>query len=101
MAITKRVRILVRAHADGVATSFTFNLLTDPYWVGEPAPQGPGGHLVNWFADPDVKKGAPPVDVMVIDGAGSATLAGTVVTVTVDPKPSGMLYEVTLGLVFA
>jgi hypothetical protein len=33
MAITKRLRITVWATADGLASSFSFNLLTDPYWI--------------------------------------------------------------------
>jgi hypothetical protein len=63
--------------------------------------KGYGGRITNWFADPDIKHGAPPIGVMVIDGADSATLVGTVVTVAVPVQPDGALYEVTLGLVFA
>jgi hypothetical protein len=101
MSITKRVRIMVRAHADGVSTLFSFDLMNDPYWVGEESTKGYGGRITNWFADPDIKHGAPPIGVMVIDGADSATLVGTVVTVAVPVQPDGALYEVTLGLVFA
>jgi hypothetical protein len=101
MAITKRIRIMVRAHADGQSDKFSFDLISDPYWVGEESTKGYGGRLVNWFADPDIKHGAAPVGVMVIDGAQSASLTATVVTVSVPVMPDGALYEVTLGLVFA
>src|SRR4249920_3008899 len=110
MAITKRVRILVRAHADGVSDTFSFDLMSDPYWVGEESVKGYGGRMVNWFADPDIKHGAAPIDVMVIDGAISASLTSTaagdkaagtpvsaVVTIEVPVLPDGALYEVTLG----
>jgi hypothetical protein len=95
------VRILVRAHADGTSSSFTFDLLSDPYWVGEASVKGYGGRITNWFADPDIKHGAAPIGVMVIAGALSASLAGTAVTVNVPVLEDGALYEVTLGLVFA
>jgi hypothetical protein len=39
--------------------------------------------------------------VAVIDGCGSATLAGSVVTVNVPPKPSGFDYHVVLDPLFA
>jgi hypothetical protein len=116
MAITKRVRILVRAHADGVSDTFSFDLMSDPYWVGEESTKGYGGRITNWFADPDIKHGAAPTGVVVIDGAISAALTSTaagdraataappasaMVTVKVPVQPDGALYEVTLGLVFA
>jgi hypothetical protein len=115
MAITKRIRILVRAHADGLSNSFSFDLMSDPYWVGEESAKGYGGRITNWFADPDIKHGAPPIGVVVIDGAISAALTSTaasdraaaappasaIVTVEVPVRPDGALYEVTLGLVFA
>jgi hypothetical protein len=44
VAVTKRARIMVWATADGHLGSFTFDLLTSPYWVGIAQP-GVGGRL--------------------------------------------------------
>jgi hypothetical protein len=88
MAITKRVRILVRAHADGMSDTFSFDLMSDPYWVGEVVIDGAiSAALTNTAASDRAATAAPPASAMV--------------TVKVPVQPDGALYEVTLGLVFA
>ena len=100
MAIAKSVRILVRAVADGESTQFSFDLATDPYWVGESTTSGAGGAIVNWFTD---TQGAGPTDVMMISGALGANMAGagsTVVVVDVAVANAGTVYEVVLETIF-
>jgi hypothetical protein len=91
---------MVWATADGRLASFAFDLLSSPYWVGSNQPGGTGGRMGNWFAH---KSPAGPalVAVTMIDGALAASLAGTVVTVTVPGRPAGQVYHVTLDLDFA
>jgi hypothetical protein len=100
MAITKRVRVMVWGNSDGRAGSFTFDLLTSPYLVGQAQPSGLGGRLVNWFAEKS-PPGPAPTGVLAVEGAISATLAGTVVTVWVPVKPADSLHKVTLDFLFA
>jgi hypothetical protein len=100
MALTKRARIMVWATADGRLNSFTFDLLTAPYWVGTAQPGGQGGRMGTWFADKS-PPGPAPVGVAVISGADSASLAGTVVTINVPIMPNNSIYHVVLDCLFA
>jgi hypothetical protein len=97
MAIQKVVRVMVWAIADGVSTSFTFDLNISPYWVGTNSPAGQGGAIVNWFggASPGSKI-PPPTGVVAIAGADSASL----VTINVPVQPAGSRHEVILDLLF-
>ena len=99
MAITKRIRIITWATADGRAASFTLDLLNDPYWVGSAQPGGIGGHVQNWFADKSPPN-TPPTDVAVIDGADGASLSGSTVTINVPVHAKGFVYHVVLDLLF-
>jgi hypothetical protein len=85
--------------SDNRANSFTLDLLNDPYWVGSAQPGGIGGRIMNWFADKS-PPGTLPTGVAVIDGANSASIAGSVVTVNVPIKPSGFVYHVVMDLLF-
>jgi hypothetical protein len=101
VAIQKAVRVMVWSIADGVSTSFTFDLNISPYWVGTNSPTGQGGAIVNWFGGASASsKFPPPVDVVVIDGADSASLVSPVVTVNVPVQPAGSRHEVILDLLF-
>jgi hypothetical protein len=66
------------AAADGQLGTFTFNLLTDPYWVGSAQPGGIGGNIKNWFADKTAPVGPLPTGVAVIGGADSASARSAV-----------------------
>jgi hypothetical protein len=99
MAIQKAVRILIWAISDGTSTSFTFDLTKDPYWVGAATSSGQGGRVTNWPADPG-EAATTPTGVMLINGATSATISNTVVTVTVPVKPAKFLYAVTMDILF-
>jgi hypothetical protein len=101
MAIQKVVRVMVWAIADGVSTSFTFDLNISPYWVGTNSPAGQGGAIVNWFggASPGSKI-PPPTGVVAIAGADSASLVSPVVTINVPVQPAGSRHEVILDLLF-
>jgi hypothetical protein len=99
MAITKRIRIMTWATADGRLASFNLDLLNDPYWVGSAQPGGIGGHIMNWFTDKS-PAGALPTGVAVIDGCDSASIAGSVVTINVPVHAKGFVYHVALDLLF-
>jgi hypothetical protein len=101
MAITGAVRILKRAIADGVSTSFTFDLNTSPYIVGT-ASYDVGGIICNWFGGASASSHfPPPIGVNVVSGADSAELVSPVITVHVPVKPAGFHYEVVLDVLFA
>ena len=70
---------------DGVSTTFSFDLVTDPYYG-----QGGGVELFNWFSSD--RKAAAPVGVFLQGDqlANTATLVGTVVTVGFSQPPSGV-----------
>ena len=99
MAIRKAVRIMVWGVSDGESTTFTLDLMNDPYWVGShsPAGGGVGGELQNFSGN-----NTPPSGVSVMDGASSATVSGdsTIVEITVPLKPYGHKYKVTLDLFY-
>jgi hypothetical protein len=100
MAIAKCVRIFVTAVADGESTQFALDLALDPYWVGASTSSGVGGAVVNWLTNAE----NVPTDVMMVDGASGANMAGagsTVVIIDVPVKNAGELYEVVLDVVFA
>ena len=48
-----------------------------------------------------IPPGPAPTGVAVIDGATSASIAGTVVTVNVPVQPAGQVYHVMLDCLFA
>src|SRR5262245_1165803 len=100
MAIGKRDRIMTWATSDNAGRKFTLDLLSDPDWIGAAAPTRIGGRICNWFADQS-PPGTAPTGVTVIEGADSATVSGSVVTVNVPIKPSGFVYKVTMDLLFA
>ena len=93
MAIGLRTRILVWATADGQESSFIFDLFKSQFWVGAAQPSGFGVHSPNWFSE---KAATLPSGVVVIDGASSASLSGTLITVTLPVHPEGHVYKVTL-----
>ena len=97
MAIGLRTRILVWATADGQESSFIFDPFKSQFWVGAAQPSGFGVHSPNWFSE---KAGTLPSGVVVIDGASSASLSGTLITVTLPVQPEGHVYKVTLDLLF-
>jgi hypothetical protein len=97
MAITLRTRILVWAMADGESTSFVFDLFKSQFWIGTAQPSGFGGHSPNFFTE---KAATLPSGVVVIDGAESASLLNTMITVNVPVEPEGHVYRVTLDLLF-
>jgi hypothetical protein len=74
------------ATGDGRANSFTLNLLADPNWVDTAQPGGVGGRIINWFADKS-PPGTLPTGVAVIEGADSASIAGSAVTVKAPFQP--------------
>lgn len=100
MAIQRIVRIQTWAISDGRNTSFALDLIKNPYWIGSSTTSGIGGRITNWFADNPSLGLAQPVNVAVVAGADSATLAGTIVTIIVPVKPTGFHYIVTLDLIF-
>ena len=100
MAIPKAVRVQVWAISDGESTSFDFDLAADPYWIGSATTSGIGGRIMNWFAEAGETGVSMPVDVIIVAGAESATISGTVVTVNVLVKPIGHRYTITLDALF-
>jgi hypothetical protein len=101
VAIQKAVRVMTWAVADGVSTSFSFNLNISPYWVGTSGPTSVAGAIVNWFGGASSSsKFPPPTGVVAIAGADSATLDSPVVTVNVPVQPAGSRHEVILDLLF-
>ena len=100
MAIQKAVRVQVWAISDGESDAFTFDLMSDPYWIGSATTSGIGGRIMNWFAEADEVGASLPVGVLTVDGAVSATLVGTVVTVNVPVQPAEHKYVVTLDFLF-
>jgi hypothetical protein len=102
MAIQKAVRIMVWARADGASASFTLNLNNSAYWVGTNSPSGAGGAIVNWFAGASPSSQIPPpVAVVVVSGADSASIVSPIVTVNVPVRAAGAEYNVVLDLLFA
>ena len=97
MAITLRTRILVWATADGESTSFVFDLFKSQFWIGTARPSGFGGHSPNFFTE---RAAQLPSGVVVVDGAESASLLNTMITVHVPVQPEGHVYKVTLDLLF-
>jgi hypothetical protein len=101
MAITKRIRILCSARADGQSSSFTLNLATEPYLIDTTITQGLTGVLQNWFTVSP--SNASPSDVAVVEGALAASISlppGPIVTVNVPIQPVGFIYKVILDLLF-
>src|SRR4029077_18722003 len=86
MAITLRTRILVWATADGESTSFVFDLFKSQFWIGTARPSGFGGHSPNFFTE---RAAQLPSGVVVVDGAESALLLNTMITVQVPVQPEG------------
>jgi hypothetical protein len=102
MAITKRVRAICWAVADGVSTSFTLNLASEPYMIDTTLMQGYNGALQNWGAVV-TPANVPPSGVAVVEGATSATISpppGPIVTIGVPVQPQGHQYRVILDLLF-
>ena len=97
MAITLRTRILVWAMADGESTSFVFDLFQSQFWIGTAQPSGFGGHSPNFFTE---KAATLPSGVVVIDGAESASLLNTIITVNVPVEPEGHVYKIIMDLLF-
>jgi hypothetical protein len=54
----------------------------------------------NWFAD-KVPPGPAPTGMVVIEGADSASISGTVVTVSIPITPAGHVHHVVLDALFA
>jgi hypothetical protein len=102
MAIQKSARIMFWAIADRNSTTFTVNLAQDgdTYWVGQSKAQGPGGRIMNWFAEHPVTP--KPVGAVVVTGATTVALdaATSILTVTVPLKAQGTRHEIVVDLVF-
>jgi hypothetical protein len=101
MAITKRIRIITWARADGASNSFTLDLSVEPYLIDTTIAQGLNGVLQNWFT---TSAGfAKPSGVDVVEGASSASISlppGPVVTINVPVQPDGFAYRVVLDLLY-
>jgi len=81
MAFQKAIQVSVNAFGDGTSTSYTIDLLSDPYLVDG------SSTLVNWFAQD--RKASSPTGILGPSGLGvTVTLSGTVVTVTYDTAPA-------------
>jgi hypothetical protein len=81
MAIQKAVNIVIRIIGDGSTTSFDFDVNQDPYFVEHSA-----GDIQNWFSE-NPRTSFP--SAASAGGGITASLAGSVVTVTFSTAPSG------------
>jgi hypothetical protein len=95
MAVKLAVPIVVYFVGDGVASSFSFDLLSDPYSLPV--------ELINWFTTG--KKLPNPVGVFTTIGPNvSVTLNGTIVTLSVaaagGPFPEGQPIAWTVYVLF-
>jgi hypothetical protein len=101
MAITKKIRIICWARADGASNAFTLNLANEPYLIDTTITQGLTGVLQNWFTTSP--SNTPPSGVDIIEGATSASISlppAPIVTVNVPVQPGGYIYKIILDLLF-
>jgi hypothetical protein len=103
MAIFKRVRIITHAIADGVSSSFTLNLGTEPFLIDPTIASGINGLPQNWGGPIVTPANAPPSGVAVVEGASSASISlppGPILTINVPVQPVGYIYRIILDLLF-
>ncbi len=98
MAIQKETQVSFTVVGDGTSTSFTLDLLADPYSVSTSGSLA----VMNWFST-DRKASSPTgIGSVQYQGGGginpTATLSGTIVTVTfLTPPTNGTVF---FGLLF-
>jgi hypothetical protein len=95
MSIQKAVVVQANLVGDGSTTSYNLDLLNDPYFVVI----GSGGQsIVNWFSEN--LRTSQPAGVNTNTAGYSATISGTVVTITfVTAPPAPVADEVAAALV--
>ena len=103
MAVMKAIRIMVWAISDGTTAVCTVKLATDgdPYWVASASPTGIGGHVANWFSQPNAANA--PKSAKMVSGANSLGFAvpTSILTINFTPKPNGERHEFIIDLLFA
>ena len=79
MALKNGVLVTVNLVGDGTSVSFSFDLLKDPYFLNNT-------NVANWFA---VDRKAPePIGIFSSSNDYTATLVGSVVTITFTVAPA-------------
>lgn len=88
MAIKNSVVVLLRLVGDGSSTSFSFDLLSDPYVFASESTEH--SHVQNWFADnrPSFRSVAPSGVDPNTGGNPTFILSGTIVTATFSTAPA-------------
>ncbi len=96
MAIQNAIAVSLSVVGDGVSSTFVFDLAKDTYSISSPT--GSAGQIINWFTED--RKSPLPVAVRALS-AVTATLVGTVITLTFSTPPSSSATSVLLYLLFA
>lgn len=103
MAAYKAVRIMSWIYSDGTTNSITIKLATDgdPYWVAAQHPAGYGGHVANWFSQPNAANA--PKAAKMISGMNSLgySVPNSILTINFTPKPKDERQEFVVDLLFA
>lgn len=99
MAIQAEWEIFFDLVGDGVATVFKLDLMKDPYYVIQ-GMSDVSGQPLNWFSIPGGGGYRKPVGIGFVQELGSgpsftATLSGTVITITFSSAPAN---NVTTGV---
>jgi len=103
MAVMKAVRCMSWIYSDGTTATFTIKLATDgdPYWVASQHPAGHGGHIANWFSQPNAANA--PKACRMVAGANSIgySVPNSILTINFTPAPNGEKQEFVFDLLFA